>query len=246
MTRRDRLYGLLVLGGVVAVAVLIVLIFQFGRHKPSPPSLAANPNISIPGTIVYFDHDGCIVRADASGANRKELYCEAESGPGFLTWVDAKTVAFARFDSPTPVWILVDIETGKATGTTVAVSQYTSQYKGFHFPGQNAISSLGESVSVDQRDGKVFRIVDGIRTEIADFDVREYGGPNIVTWSPDGQWILLQYYPPRNNDGRNELWILSRDGAVRGTLATDARGSPGSWWIDGLGFLPAVEGLPAK
>ena len=140
------------------------------------------------------------------------------------------------------MWILVDIETGKATGTTVAAGQY----KGFHFPGQNAISSLGESVSVDQRDGKVFRIVDGVRTEIADFDVREYGGPNVVTWSPDGQWILLQYYPPRNNDGRNELWILSRDGAISGTLATDARGSPASWWIDGLGFLPAVEGLPAK
>ena len=242
MTVRDRLYAVLVIGAVVGVALLVVVIFQFGRHDPSPPSLRSSPNPSIPGAIVYFDRDGCIIRADASGAAHQEVYCQETHGPEFVSWVDANTVAFARFTSPTPVWVLVDIQTRKATETGSIASQKDS----FRFPGPNAVSPLGETVSVDQRDGKVFRIVDGVRIQIADFDVREYGGPNILTWSPDGQWILLQYYPPRNNDGRSELWILSRDGLVRGTLATDARGAPASWWIDGIGFLPAVEGLPSK
>lgn len=242
MTARDRLYAILVIGGVLAVAVLVVLIFQFGRHDPSPPSLRTSPNASILGAIVYFDHDGCIIRADASGASRREVYCEPENGPGFVTWVDADTVAFARFGPSTPVWVLLDIETRKVTETGLPANQYN----GFRFPLGGGVSPLGETFSVDQQDGKVFRIASGVRTQIADFDVREYGGPYLLTVSPDGNWLLLQYYPPRNDDGRSELWILSRDGAVSGTLADDPGAGPASWWIAGLGFLPAVEGLPAK
>jgi hypothetical protein len=241
VTIRDRLYAVLVVGGVVAVALLLVLIFRFGRHDPSPPSLRSNPNPSISGVIVYFDRDGCIIRVDASGATRQELYCEGTQGPRIVSWVDAKTVAFARFVAPAAVWVLVDVETRQATQT----GGIAGQYKGFPGPG-SAVSPSGDTISVDQRDGKVFLVAGGVRTQIADFDVREYGGPNVLTWSPDGQWILLQYYPPRSDDGRSELWILSRDGVIKGTLATDAFGTAASWWIEGQGFLPAVDGLPPK
>lgn len=242
VTARDRVYAVLVLGGVVTVALLVVLIFQFGRHDPSPPSLRSSPNPAIPGAIAYFDRDGCIIRADASGASRQEVYCEPANEPGFVSWVDAHTIAFARFVSPAPVWVLVDIETRRVTEPGAPASLYKPSFP----PGSGTPSPLGETFTVDQRDGTVFRIVNGVRTKIADFDVREYGGPNLVTVSPDGYWLLLQYYPPRNNDGRSELWIMSRDGSVQGTLAKDARGTPASWWIDGVGFLPAVEGLPLK
>ena len=50
-----RLYVAAVIGGLLALAITIVLVFQFGRHDPSPPSLTDNPNAAIPGKILYVN-----------------------------------------------------------------------------------------------------------------------------------------------------------------------------------------------
>lgn len=57
--------------------------------------------------------------------------------------------------------------------------------------------------------------------------------------------MLLTYWAQR--DERRELWILSKDGQTKGTLARMTSWAPltASWWIDGAGYLPAVDGLPA-
>jgi len=67
--------------------------------------------------------------------------------------------------------------------------------------------------------------------------VRDYGGPNPVIWSPDGQWILLHYW---GRSDTTELWIVSRDGAIRGTLASHAGGRAAAWYIEGAGSYPPL------
>ena len=45
---RQRAYVAGILGGVAALLVLVVVVLQFGRYDPSPPSLQENPNPAIP------------------------------------------------------------------------------------------------------------------------------------------------------------------------------------------------------
>lgn len=242
---KTRLYVAGVLGGLAVLAVVGVLIFQFGRHDPSPPSLIDNPNRAIPGELLFQDEDGCFTRAAASGAAREEeVYCAAGpnfGGPGAV-WVDANTIAFVSYNvvaSPDgkgqPTLVEVDLATGKSTDTGRNV-----------LPGLggpfSATNVHGESVQSDQ-DGTVYLVKDGKRSEIASFDVPEYGGPQPLIWSPDGEWILLSYYPRRANGA--ELWLLSRDGQTAGTIASDVRFPAASWRIDGVGITPELVDVPA-
>ena len=240
MTRKDRAYAAAVLGSVLALILVVVMVFQFGQHHPSPPSLQDHPNLAIPGTLVYFDKDGCIIRVAASGGIREKTYCASKESRGLITWVDSHTVAYQLFTKPEVRWVIVDLDT-KAMSEVTGPSASPPQV----FPGGRGLTSIrGESVDVDGKTGKVFVVSEGKRMEIADFEVREYGGPEPLTWSPDGDWMLLAYHPPRDYD-RSELWILSRDGQRRGTLAKDLSFSGASWWIEGLGAMPKVDGVPA-
>ncbi len=241
MTRKDRAYAAAVLGSVLALVLAVVLVFQFGRHHPSPPSLTEHPNSSIPGTLVYFDKDGCIIRVAASGASREKTSCSADRGAGVVAWIDAHTVVYQSFESPGPKWVIVDLDTGK---TTIVDPPKRTDGSPIFMEMRGLLSVRGESIAVDGKTGKIFVIVDGKRNEIADFDAQEYGGPQPLTWSPDGNWILLSYHPPRNQQ-ESELWVVSRDGAFRGTLAKDAAFAGASWWIEGLGAMPKVDGVPA-
>jgi hypothetical protein len=59
--------------------------------------------------------------------------------------------------------------------------------------------------------------------------------PEFLTWSPDGEWVLVAYR------AKDELWVIRRDGSLAGTLTGNASADPSvvSWWIDGKGALPA-------
>ena len=245
MTRRDRAYAAVVMASVLGLVLAVVLVFQFGRHHPSPPSLTDNPNPAIPGTLVYFDKDGCIIRAAASGASREKTYCSADRSRGPITWIDSETVAYQSFGQDGPKWIVVDLRSSATRDVETPKRPDGSPSYKEKYGMRGLLSVRGESIAVDGKTGKVFVIVDGKRTEIADFDAREYGGPNPLTWSPDGDWILFTYHPPRGDYDRGELWILSRDGQTRGTLVKDASDTGASWWIEGLGAMPKVDGVPA-
>ena len=98
------------------------------------------------------------------------------------------------------------------------------------------LSPRGERIDYD-RDGSIYRVSDGERAKIVDFDSRNHERPSLVTWSPDGEWLLLRY--------KDELWIVKRDGSVRGTLAkTRPWPQEASWWIDGHGYLPRLDLRP--
>jgi hypothetical protein len=240
MTARGRLVAVAVIVALAALALIVVLVFAFGRHNPTPPSLKSHPNPAIPGEILFLDNDGCLVRAAASGASRQEAYCLGQPNSPMVAWIDAQTVAVATYDGKGPAWTVIDL----ATKTERPGVPLTAT--GFNTPSQRSlVSPQGETVVANQQDGTISRITGGVRTEIAKFDVRKYGGPIPLTWSPDGQWILLQYYSPRGGDGQ-ELWIISRDGSFQGTLATGAAGAIPSWRIEGVGVWPQVDGLPSK
>lgn len=225
---KDRLFVAGVIGGLALLVAVAVVALSIGRYNPSPPSLEDDPNPAIPGRIVFMDEDGCVVVAEASGATRDQVYCSALHVFS-VTWVDEHTIAFMESTAdPAGRGTLLDLRTGE-----------TSPGRAPGSPLPSVVSVHGEAVSVDG-DGNLLVSKDGKVTTIASFDVPRNAAPFPFTWSPDGEWILIEYYPPRGNGG--ELWIVSRTGAVKGTLARGTRGGGASWWIDGEGFTPPITG----
>jgi hypothetical protein len=78
-----------VLGGLVAIIAVPLLIFAYGRHDPSPPSLEDDPVMAIPGTVLFFDEDGCVVEVAASGAQGSILTCDVPTVGELLTRLTA-------------------------------------------------------------------------------------------------------------------------------------------------------------
>ncbi len=237
---KSRLLVAGVLLGLAAIVVVPLLIFQFGRHDPSPASLTDQPNPAIPGEILYFDEDGCVVRAKASGEDTRVATCDISSSPAsFVTWLGPDTIAvaqsnFGKFGPPGGTFAVstLNLRTGdRGTGKVESSSELTS------FGGPQAQESVhGERVSVSPS-GEVTILAGTSKTEIADFDVAEYRTPQFLTWSPDGEWMLLSYW----DDDSSELWVLSRNGKTRGTLSSGLRQPVASWYIEGQGAWPKVE-----
>jgi len=212
---------------VVVVAALVVVIFRYGVARPSPRSLRDSPRPEIPGEIVYASSDNCVVRLAASGATEPQETCSTRiRGLYRLQWADEGSVTFESIGTP----FLLDLLTG--------------EIEALEPPDDDAIpwkdpevAPSGERATVD-RDGKVFVSSGSERTEIADFE-----GPGwrirVALWSPDSLWLALIYTPPRGDYYTEELWILSRDGSIKGTLAKDLWGGLAlSWRVDGVGVTP--------
>jgi hypothetical protein len=231
---KDRLVVAAVLGAIALLALVVVIVFRYSRHDPSPASLEDTPNAAIPGRVVFVDKDRCIVLAEASGASREELYCGGDIS--WVSWIDERTVAFDEYGKgmPSTGRTEIDIAT-RETRDTTNPTQFKTEVR----------ESVNGEIATVEYSGEVYVSGGGSRTEIADFDVPENYGPTFVTWSPDGAWLLLQYSGPKS-DG-SELWVLSRDGVVRGTLATGMQGwgpQTVSWWVDGTGYLPELFAQP--
>ncbi len=218
---KDRIFIGAILGALVLLSALAIVLLDIGRHHPSPPSLRDNPNPAIPGQIAYVDEDSCIIIADASGESRRELLCRDSVGQ--ITWLDANTIGYVSFTGSAPVLVRVDIATGVETFTANSLV----------IDGPDFESPLGERLIVEYG-GEILVVgTDGRPRQIREFDVPDHRSPYLVTWSPDGEWILLGY------DG-GELWILSRDGSFAGTLTKDVRWEA-SWHIPGSGTLPSAQ-----
>lgn len=216
---RERAWAAGIVGGLAVVAVLAFVVFRFGRLDPSPPSLQNEPNAAIPGEIVFVDEDNCVIRTAASGAWREEVLCD--KGVQYAAWTAPGRIGVTTW-SPGMSWFEVDLETGERTPRTGDPPR-----PGFESRHGVVLTPDGE-VTVSEGTGT--------RT-IADFDLPESGSLGVIGWSPDDEWLLLNYHRPRGGSS-SELWILSRDGSVQGTLATDAFGWSASWWIEGVGTTP--------
>jgi len=225
---------LLIAGALAAVAVVMVLslaVFEFGIRHPSPPSLEKDPNPAIPGEILYRSDDSCLVRALASGAgSRREICMSIIDRYGPMSWASERTVVFREGAD----LVAYDLETGGTVAPPPGLAPSAGAIKGVF---EQAVAPSGEAAMVDG-EGRLLVINGTEKVEIADFDVDEYRLSPMI-WSPDSQWILLRYQPPRGGDNA-EIWIVSRDGRTRGTFADDLRsGGQASWRIEGVGVTPA-------
>lgn len=229
---RQRLYVGAVFAGVVAAALLAVLVIQFGRSDPSPPSLQDNPRLEIPGTLVFIDKKGCVSVIEASGANQRQVACPVGLGIQEVTWVDEARVAYRRYERNDREWIAIDLATGKEALLGPGPDNYQSGV---------LVSARGERLVID-RSGDIYIARGAETTRIFEFDGdADDGLPEFVTWSPDGEWVVLRYWPD------NELWIIRRDGSIAGALSGSLEGGPDgrfSWMIPGVGIVPPRE-LPA-
>lgn len=215
--------------GALVVLVVAGLVFGFGgglfhpresRALPSFPSLAAQPDASLHGTVAYFANDtGCVRIIAASGQGSKDVLCipaqelavkPAEGikpvGPQ-LVWLAGDRLEVTMFmwkPAPgTPVYTagwqkVVDVRTGAVQTTPAAqvptVPNYTTE---------PAVNSNGDKVAftLDGGSGRVnVTLTDttgATRTLLSARGPGEYGyrfGP--VFWAPNGQWIAA------SDDGR--------------------------------------------
>ncbi len=220
-------------GGMAILVAVALVVFQFGRTNPSPPSLIDSPNPAIPGELLFRDEDECIVRAAASGASREQVYCGMPPnllGVDRVVWVDANTIGFTAYTSTSQMLVNVDLATKQVVG-----EQPIATGKDISF--LNLTARDGSTVSID--DGGVVVVTKGgQRTEAWDTGMETWRVQPLL-WSPDSQWIVLFYSPPRGDE--SELWLIKRDGSVRGTIATDVGGQSISWRIDGVGITPELE-----
>lgn len=240
---KTRLYAAGVIGGVAALAMTLVVVFAFGRHNPSPPLLKDNPRPEIPGRILYTDRDGCFIVAQASGAGEERLACSQQFGPiGQEFWWDgADTVRWVYRVGPNDGRIYqTNIRTGeqKDTGETYNAPEFPLKPG---FPGGpdvfGCIEGPDGTGACVNKDGDLVMVRDGANNEVASFDLPEYNIPNVKAWSPDSQWVVLEYYPRRAQGP--ELWIVKRDGSVRATLVKDnTTFTRVAWQIEGVGVWP--------
>jgi hypothetical protein len=221
------------LAGLLVIVALVVVILGPGRYDPSPPSLRDDPQPAIPGRILFAGRDNCLHVAEASGAADEEVYCAGDIA--FLTWTGTQTIAWAEYGPREVHWTTLDLTTRETRDGGTATFPSGVPYD---------TSVNGEQVTVDHETGDVYVVGNGERRRIFAFDGPDNRQPFPVSWSPDGEWVILSYYGRGFDD--QELWIVSRDGSIAGTLAGDVRGGAitVSWWIDGVGYSPEVPTLP--
>jgi len=229
---RQRLFVAGVFASFAVLLLLSVVIFQFGRRNPSPPSLQDKPNPAIPGEVIYLARNSCVTRISATGANKQEIVCPGRVD--YLVRLDDRAIVYGfYFPSGGPA-TQRDLVTGQE-----AVLDATMNPDKLFTPhtGANQRSVLDEFITVDP-DGSVYRSnsTEPGRTRIFDCDCANYRSPQFLTWSPDGQWVMVTYW--KNDNAQQQLWIIARDGSFAGTLAAAGPNANASWFIEGKGVLP--------
>jgi hypothetical protein len=224
---RERLIIVGVLAGLALLTGVVFVAFQFGRVDPSPPSLEDTPDRRIPGEILFQSRDGCLTRAYASGDAREELCLPSVVYLEPFAWRELHAIETWNRGE----YIRIDL----ATLTSERVPGVWRQL----YPQRPPISANGET-AVTENGGDITIVSDTGRETIASFDVGDRWVQPLL-WSPDGEWLLVEWYP-RSSNG-SELWVVSRDGSIQGTLATGVRGTWVGWWIDGVGGSPSREDI---
>lgn len=226
MSTRDRWFAAAVIGGLLAVIASAVIALSWGRKNVSPPDLTEAPNLAIPGQVLYLDVDNCLILADASGAARRQVACTGFI-PSGVYLPDAASIAYLEPRYPSSRLVILNA----ADGSKLEERTVTQPA----FPGVPPAPDGTEAYV--RSDGRIQLLRDGKEVAVLTFEDVEWG-PRPLGWSPDSQWLVLAYDHPRKSS--TELWVVSRDGTVRGTIAKDASGGSVAWRIEGVGTWPTV------
>ncbi|MFQ5966550.1 MAG: TolB family protein [Acidimicrobiia bacterium] len=243
MTSRTRVIIAAVSSAVVLLAV-VGIILAFGLIPvPEYPSLAENPDPSIPGTVAYStfeERDGefgreCVYVVPAGGGDARLLSCGQEFGFA-LAWTADGLLATESFEFG-PAIVVLDPQTGQEVDRI----DFTGGFNGE--PPDEEIFSL---VHIDRS-----RRPDGARVETG----REHGPGSSITvrlpdgtthelisvteappsyaffesqWSPDGQFVLTA-------DSEGRLIVIRAEGAPEPRVLADRHEGHGAaaWYIPG-------------
>lgn len=210
--RRLRTILFAVLGVAAAVVIVLGVLFvrELSRDVPKFPSLAANPDSSLQGTVAYYsDSTRCVRVVAAAGSPSKDVLCLAdmdvsmamklgkEQGPQ-LVWLPDNRLEVTMFrmtDPPgpnfNPGWQkIVDVRTGKVED--VPAAQVPSQANRTTHP---AVNAAGDRISwtSNAQTGRVKVVLhdkNGTRTLLSAQGPPNYTyGLTAAFWAPDGKWI---------------------------------------------------------
>ncbi|NNC39189.1 MAG: hypothetical protein HKN95_00745 [Acidimicrobiia bacterium] len=223
-----------VVASVVVIGLVVGLVLTFAIIPlPDFPSLADDPDPSIPGTVAFArwdDGDLCVWTVPASGGEASEVLCDNNIGFGEISpgWTPDGLLVVEQFGPNREVFRVVDPETGE---TIDRISfEETGAYDG---PvGRDFVATQdGLSVYVNGDRGEpqlILEVPSG-----SERIVLEVEGPadyrfDWARLSPDGEWILVQ-------DSEGRVLIVSPDGDPNARILTDDVDSwmAASWYIPG-------------
>jgi hypothetical protein len=231
---REKRAGLAAAGVVLGVAATI---WAFGiAPLPDYPSLADDPDPSIPGRIAFvrLGERTCLHVVPAGGGDARRLLCSDEEswGRGEVAWFggpirwtrDGRIVVQA-FGPAGSEAIVVQPETGRVL-ERISVSEPLAERP---LPGTDDVRSDGAKLIVRPTGGDAalgIAPVDASPREIA----RVSGPPTYafweVRWSPDGEWVLVR------DSNQDLLVVRAAEGAPLRLLADRVSG-PFAWHIPG-------------
>ncbi|NIA26285.1 MAG: hypothetical protein GWP04_12070 [Gammaproteobacteria bacterium] len=220
-----------VLSVLVLVLVLTVVLVFGVIPFPEYPSLAEQPDPSIPGTVVFTrgDDPPCLEVVPAGGGVPRELRCDRDVVGNGLAWTsDGLIVTFDASTYP-PQYALIDPESGQV------VERFDAGLEGPEplFPNpETSRRADGAVLTAGQSAGGATLMIKEPNKESR--LLLEVSGPrnyrfDIVRWSPDGNWALVI-------DSEERLLILRATGdpEPRVLVKGVARWMSAAWYIPGF------------
>jgi hypothetical protein len=225
-----------IVAAVLVVVLVTAIILVFGVIPlPEFPSLADQPDPSIPGTVAYveFDDEPCIFTVPASGGEAREVWCGRDYVE-FPAWSSDGLLVLMDWTAQ-PTYVLIDPATGNEVDR-VPIDDIDR-------PGTQPLPYPPEARQ-DRADGGTLRI-NGPRGGASAVTVRLPGGEDrtIVSvkdgptdywfvqaqWSPDGEWVLV-------SDSAGRLLIVADTGDPEARVLVEGLqewGPQAAWYIPG-------------
>ena len=224
-----------VVASVVVVGVVVGLVLAFAIIPlPEYPLLSDQPDSSIPGTVAFarWEQDGqCISTVPAGGGEEHLVICEDNIGFGEFApgWTAEGLLVVEEFRPSGESFRLIDPDTGDTVERVpfeqTQVIREPIRINAF------AESRDGLSVEVDGSRGEPRLVIYGEGT--AERTILSADGPadywyDWATWSPDGNWILV-------NDSEGRVLVISPTGDPNPRILVEDIDSwmAASWFIDG-------------
>ncbi len=219
---------------IVVIAVGVMSLLQVDA-PPSYPSLSAEPDSSIPGTVAYIHHatgqGECLYTVAASGGEPRRVTCKDGRVKG-LAWVsDGRILLRWKVDGQ-HLYVQVDADTGKEVSSVPAAdlskadrrrtNDVLDSWYGKKKRADGAVLRMPNyRVIVRFPEGEkqtILKLDDDVSSTYSFFDMQ---------WAPDGEWVLL-------SDSEGRLLIVAADGDPSARiLAGKGSGYTAAWHIPG-------------